>query len=108
MTRFGSVRVFMLSNRCDGAGKLFAAIAQREGGAIDGDELELVVLVVVRDGEAGSDFEALAAHDEARLAIERGDRPRRRELRGENFENLTIAGRRRWLGGCRGNLVRSN
>src|SRR5690349_15165823 len=90
MTMIWSVRVFMLSNRFDGPGDFFAAVPQREGSAIDGYELELVVLVVVGDSKTGPDFKALAAHDESRRTADL-DRPRRGELGREDLQDLPVA-----------------
>src|SRR5688500_16577932 len=90
MTMIWSVRVFMLSNRFDRPGDLYAAIPQRESSAIDAYELELVVFIIVRDGETGPDLEALAAHDEAGRSVEMSHRPGRRQLGSEDFEDLPV------------------
>ena len=66
-------------------------VAQGEGGAVDGGELEVVILAVESDGEMGADAEARVADIEERLAT-KNDGAFRHDARREGLERLAVTG----------------
>ena len=78
---------FMSAGGFDGPGDVLAAVAQRERGAFDGDELELVVLVVEGGGEAGADLEGSPGDEEAGFAAD-DDGAGRGDLGGDGLKGL--------------------